>query len=100
MPRGSLIEQDVVTAPRSQRVLALWVTVVNAGGAGKTLLLSNRDPSPPALDAWLAGACLAAAGCLLLPAGCLKGHWQRISRLQILEQKVSIVSQIFKLHGA
>ena len=75
------------------------VVVVNAGGASETLLLSNRDPSPPALDAWLAGACLAAAGCLLLPAGWLvpagwpKGHWQRISRLQI-------VRQIFKLHGA
>ena len=45
----------------TQRVLALWVAVVNVGGAASTLLLPNRDPSPPALDAWLAGACLAAS---------------------------------------
>ena len=55
----------------TQGLLTLWVALVNAGGAGGTLLVSSRDPSPPALDAWLAGACLAAAGCLLLPAGWL-----------------------------
>ena len=75
----------------TQGLLTLWVALVNAGGAGGTLLLSSRDPSPPALDAWLAAACRLAES---------KGHWQRITRLQILEQNVSIVSQIFKLHGA
>eukprot|EP01047_Picozoa_sp_COSAG01_P024551 COSAG01_NODE_1521_length_10036_cov_7.897957_2_plen_165_part_00 len=51
------------------------------------------------LDAWLAGACLAAAGCLLLPvgwllpAGGLKGHWQRISRLSGITLKSLVCAQ-------
>jgi hypothetical protein len=34
-----ILSQYVATAPRSQRVLALWVAVVNASGAASALLL-------------------------------------------------------------
>ena len=43
-----LIDKMLLEHHGTQGLQTLWVALVNAGGAAGTLLLPNRDPSPPA----------------------------------------------------